>query len=81
MLPNGTVMMIGGTVDYACIAKLKPGLTQLDPVPDQPVLRDLLVDTRERDQKGSTLRHLIRSISDKWRAQNSRAKEAAGTAE
>ena len=75
------VMMIGGTVDYACIAKLKPGLTQLDPVPDQPVLRDLLVDTRERDQKGSTLRHLIRSISDKWRAQNSRAKEAAGTAE
>ena len=36
------VMMIGGTIDYACIAKLRPGLTQLDPVPDQPVLRDLL---------------------------------------
>src|SRR5262249_37497469 len=34
-------VMIDGTVEYACIAKLKPGLTQLDPVPDQHVLRDL----------------------------------------
>ena len=55
---------IDGTVEYACIAKLKPGLTQLDPVPDQRVLRDLLIDTRERDQKGATLRHQIQSIAD-----------------
>ncbi|MSP31421.1 MAG: hypothetical protein EXR03_01180 [Pseudolabrys sp.] len=73
-------MMIGGTIDYACIAKLKPGLTQLDPVPDQPVLRDLLVDSRELDQKGSTLRHLIGSISEKRRAPKSRDK-AVGKAE
>lgn len=54
---------IDGIVEYACIAKLKPGLTQLDPVPDQRVLRDLLIDTRERDQKGATLRHQIQSIA------------------
>jgi succinate dehydrogenase/fumarate reductase-like Fe-S protein len=59
------VMMIDGTIDYACIAKLTPGLTQLDPIPDQPLLRDLLVDTRDREQKGSILRHLIRSINRK----------------
>lgn len=54
---------IDGIVEYACIAKLKPGLTRLDPVPDQRVLRDLLTDTRERDQKGATLRHQVRSIA------------------
>jgi succinate dehydrogenase/fumarate reductase-like Fe-S protein len=59
------VMAIDGTVEYACVAKLKPGLTQLDPVPDQRVLRDLLIDTRERDQKGATLRHQIQSIAGK----------------
>jgi succinate dehydrogenase/fumarate reductase-like Fe-S protein len=56
------VMMIDGKVDYACIAKLKTGLTQIDPIPEQPVLRDLLVDTQECDQRGNTLRHQILSI-------------------
>ena len=56
------VMMIDGKVDYACIAKLKPGLTQLDPIPEQRVLRDLLVDTQECDRRGITLRHQIFSI-------------------
>jgi len=67
------VMMIDGTIDYACIAKLKSGLTQLDPVPDQHVLRDLLIDSRERDHKGATLRHQIQSISDRRRAANARS--------
>lgn len=57
------VVMIDGTVEYACIAKLKPGLTQLDPVPDQQIMRDLLINTRERDQKGAMLRHMIQSIA------------------
>jgi succinate dehydrogenase/fumarate reductase-like Fe-S protein len=61
------VMMIDGTVDYACIAKLKPGVTQLDPMPEQPILRDLLVDTRERDEKGASLRHLMLSLSSRRR--------------
>jgi succinate dehydrogenase/fumarate reductase-like Fe-S protein len=67
------VMMIDGTVDYACIAKLKPGLTQLDPVPEQHVLRDLIIDVRERDQKGATLRHQMQTISERRKAVNVRS--------
>ena len=59
------VMMINGTVDYACIAKLKSGLTQLDPLPDHQVLRDLLIDARGRDRKGVSLRHGIMSVRDR----------------
>jgi succinate dehydrogenase/fumarate reductase-like Fe-S protein len=61
------VMMIDGIVDYACIAKIKPGLVQLDPVPDQHILRDLMVDVRERDQKSLTLRHLMLTIGERRR--------------
>jgi succinate dehydrogenase/fumarate reductase-like Fe-S protein len=56
-------VQIDGAVEYACIAKLKTGLTHLDPVPDQRILRDLLIDTRDRDQKGATLRHQVQSIA------------------
>ena len=44
-------MLIDGEVEYACIAKLRPGLIQLDPLPNRRVLRDLVTDTlspRER---------------------------------
>jgi len=58
------VMMIDGKADYACTAKLKSGLTQLDPVPEQ---RDLLIDTQERDHKGATLRHQMLSIGTEGR--------------
>ena len=64
------VMMIDGIVNYACIAKVKPGLTQLDPVPDQHILRDLMIDARERDQKGLTLRHQIQTISKRRKSAN-----------
>jgi hypothetical protein len=40
-------------------------VTQLDPVPNQPLLRDLLIDARERDQKGATLRHQMKSLSER----------------
>ncbi len=56
-------VQIDGAVEYACIAKLKTGLTHLDPVPDQRILRDLLIDTRDRDRKGATLRHQVQSIA------------------
>ena len=55
---------IDGVVEYACIAKLKTGLTQLDPIPGQRVLRDLLIDTRERDDKGAWLRHKMRRLAE-----------------
>lgn len=66
------VIMIDGTINYACIAKLKPGLTQLDPVPEQHVLRDLMVDARELDQKGLTLRHQLQTISERRKCANAR---------
>jgi succinate dehydrogenase/fumarate reductase-like Fe-S protein len=61
------VMMIDGIIEYACIAKLKPGLTQLDPVPEQRILRDLMIDVRERDQKGLSLRHQMQTLSERKR--------------
>jgi len=38
-------ILIDGEVEYACIAKLRAGLMQLDPLPNRPVLRDLVTDT------------------------------------
>jgi succinate dehydrogenase/fumarate reductase-like Fe-S protein len=55
-------VQINGAVEYACIAKLVPGVTQLDPVPGQRILRDLFIETREREQKGATLRHQMLSL-------------------
>jgi succinate dehydrogenase / fumarate reductase iron-sulfur subunit len=67
------VIMIDGVIDYACIAKLRSGLTQLDPVPEQRLLRDLLIDVRECDQKGATLRHQMQSLSERRRVLNVRS--------
>lgn len=38
-------MLIDGTVEYACIAKLQPRLMQLDPLPKVAIVRDLVTDT------------------------------------
>jgi succinate dehydrogenase/fumarate reductase-like Fe-S protein len=59
------VMLIDGFPDYACTTKLKTGVTQLDPAPGQPVLRDLIFDSRGCDDKGLKLRHDIKSISSR----------------
>lgn len=56
-------VMVNGSIDYACTTKLVEGLTQIDPIPGQQILRDLLVDTQERDQKGAALRQGIKSIA------------------
>ena len=39
------MMLIDGNVEYACIAKLRAGLIQLDPLANSPLLRDLVTDT------------------------------------
>ena len=44
-------MLIDGEVQYACIAKLKPGETQLDPLPNRNLLRDLMTDTLSNAEK------------------------------
>ena len=45
------LILIDGKVEYACIAKLHPGLMQLDPLPDRPILRDLVIDTLSRKER------------------------------
>lgn len=44
-------MLVDGEVQYACIAKLKPGETQLDPLPNRKLLRDLITDTLSKAEK------------------------------
>ena len=39
------MMLIDGNVEYACIAKLREGRIQLDPLANSPLLRDLVTDT------------------------------------
>jgi succinate dehydrogenase/fumarate reductase-like Fe-S protein len=58
-------MLIDGEVEYACIAKLRAGVIQIDPIPHQRILRDLLIDTQGRDNKGAELRRLVGTIAPK----------------
>ena len=44
-------MLVNGTVEYACIAKLWPGEIQLDPLPNRPLLRYLVTDTLPDKEK------------------------------
>jgi succinate dehydrogenase/fumarate reductase-like Fe-S protein len=44
-------MLIDGEVEYACIAKLKAGLIQLDPLPNVPLIRDLVTNTLSRKER------------------------------
>ena len=44
-------MVIDGEVGYACIAKLRPGVTQIDPLPNRPLIRDLVSDTLSRKER------------------------------
>ena len=44
-------MLIDGEVEYACIAKLQPGETRIEPLPNRPLLRDLITDTLSTKEK------------------------------
>ena len=44
-------MLIAGPVEYACIAKLRAGVIQLDPVPNLPILRDLVTDSLSHKER------------------------------
>ena len=44
-------MLIDGEVRYACIVKLKTGETQIDPLPNRNILRDLITDTLSNSEK------------------------------
>ena len=43
-------MLIDGKVEYACIAKLQERY-QLDPLPNVPIVRDLVTDTLSRKER------------------------------
>jgi len=44
-------MLVDGNVEYACIAKLRADMIQLDPLPNLPVVRDLVTDTLSRKEQ------------------------------
>lgn len=44
-------MLIDGNIEYACIAKLHTGMIQLDPLPNLPIVRDLVTDTLSRKER------------------------------
>jgi succinate dehydrogenase / fumarate reductase iron-sulfur subunit len=44
-------MLIDGQAEYACIAKLQERLIQLDPLPNLPIVRDLVTDTLSRKER------------------------------
>jgi succinate dehydrogenase/fumarate reductase-like Fe-S protein len=44
-------VLIDGEVQYACIAKLTEGVTQVEPLPKVPLLRDLVTDTLARKER------------------------------
>jgi succinate dehydrogenase/fumarate reductase-like Fe-S protein len=44
-------MLIDGKVEYACVAKLTEGITQVDPLPKVPLLRDLVTDTLAKKER------------------------------
>jgi succinate dehydrogenase/fumarate reductase-like Fe-S protein len=44
-------IVIDGNVEYACIAKLRVGVIQLDPLPNRTLLRDLVTDTLSHKER------------------------------
>jgi succinate dehydrogenase/fumarate reductase-like Fe-S protein len=44
-------IVIDGKVEYACIAKLRAGVIQLDPLPNRALLRDLVTDTLSHKER------------------------------
>ena len=44
-------VVIDGEVGYACIAKLRPGVTQVEPLPNRQLIRDLVTETLSRKER------------------------------
>jgi succinate dehydrogenase/fumarate reductase-like Fe-S protein len=43
--------LIDGEVEYTCLARLKPMLTIIEPLPKRPLIRDLVTDVIPQDEK------------------------------
>ncbi len=44
-------MAIDGEAGYACMVKLRPGVIQVDPLRNRPLIRDLVTDTLSRKER------------------------------
>ena len=45
------MMLIDGTVDYACTTRLKEGVTALGPLPKKALVRDLVTEIAPPDER------------------------------
>ncbi len=45
------MMLIDGTVDYACAVRLKEGVTALAPLPKKALIRDLVTEIAPPDER------------------------------
>ena len=43
--------LVNGEVEYTCIAKLTPGVVTVEPLPNRPLIRDLVTDVVPDDEK------------------------------
>jgi succinate dehydrogenase / fumarate reductase iron-sulfur subunit len=43
--------LVNGEVEYTCIAKLKPEVITVEPLPKRRLIRDLVTDTLPEDEK------------------------------
>lgn len=43
--------LVDGDVQYTCVAKLRPGLITVEPLPKRELIRDLVTDTTPDDEK------------------------------
>jgi|SRR5919108_3930046 succinate dehydrogenase/fumarate reductase-like Fe-S protein len=45
------MVLVDGEVEYACIARLRPGTITVEPLPKRPLIRDLVTDTVPDEEK------------------------------
>ncbi len=45
--------LVNGEVEYTCIAKLRPDVMTVEPLPKRPLIRDLVTDIVPEDEKFS----------------------------
>ena len=43
--------LVNGEVEYTCIAKLRPDVMTVEPLPKRPLIRDLVTDIVPEDEK------------------------------
>lgn len=55
------MMLIDGKVTYACTARLEPREMRLEPLPNKPLVRDLVTEIAPPDERLAASRNVIES--------------------